>query len=291
MDTQYEEACIEGLRSLSSSGVGDDELRAAARAMIRRFRPVIRQALSVYRAVLPAAASTPRGAGGFLRAHSRAWSDYLIACASAPQSKVRIPDACRGSRHLFLGWHFPEFPSWLGCARATETVVLLGREVRWIEELVGADQVCCFRSGAGVRMLGRAFHDGRPVFAMLDHCYPDTRGATATAFLGRSARTPTGVIELARRFDYDLQVVAPRSGGIAIVDGFHSADADVTESAQRVSHAIEREIASDPPRWLLWSLLHERWIGAQSAGIGYATTSPRVPAPTSAGSDESACTA
>jgi len=93
---------------------------------------------------------------------------------------------------------------------------------------------------------------------MFDYCYPDSH-AVSSQLLGRASRTPAGLLHLARRFGYEIQVVSARDGLPLILETFDPAELSVEEAARRINAAIESEILRDPARWLLWAIAEDRW--------------------------------
>jgi hypothetical protein len=186
----------------------------------------------------------------FLVAHLLAWRDFFLnaaAIADPPEN----PQELDLSRKLLVGWHSPEFPLWIRDLPQGDVLVLTAREAGWLLEPEGIrhEFYCFLKPRLGSRLV-RAFHAGRPVFAMLDYCYEGTV-QRPVEFLGRPASTPTGILDLALRFGYDVLFLD--RPGVPLEPVPRPAGGDVEELALWINQRIEKGIQSSPPRWLLWA--------------------------------------
>ncbi len=229
-------------------------MQARSILLAQGYEGVARKALSVCRACLGERVSPAE----IYYRQIESWREYLLAAARGRGPGEVVPAGSRLERALYLGWHFPEYPLWLENLSRWGLLILVARLAAWMEETTGRDALCDFRDPALNLALPRALKAGRPVFAMFDYCYPDSH-ALETEFLGLPARTPAGLLLLARRFGYTVHVVSVREGLPAILDTFDPAALPVEECARRINATLEAEILRDPPRWLLWPMGEERW--------------------------------
>jgi Bacterial lipid A biosynthesis acyltransferase len=257
MTPEQEDAAVEELRRLVRSGTPEDELQARSLVLAQGYATVARKALWVYRQCSGHPALTGSPDLFYLR-HLEAWRRFLLAAARGRGPDDAMPEGSRGPRKLFFGWHFPEYPLWLENMGRWGLLLLVARVSRWMEETAGRDALCNFRDPALNFAIPRALKAGRPIYAMFDYCYPDSH-SVVSELLGRPSRTPTGLLRLARRFGYEIQVVSERDGLPAILDTFDPAQLSVEECALRINAAIESEILRDPARWLLWAIAEDRW--------------------------------
>ncbi len=257
MTPEQEDAAVEELRHLIRSGSPEPEVQARSLVLAQGYATVGQKALWVYRQCSGHPGLTEPPELFYLR-HLEAWRQFLLAAARGRGPGDAVPEASRGPRKLFFGWHFPEYPLWLENMARWGLLLLVARVSSWMEETTGREALCNFRDPALSLAIPRALKAGRPIFAMFDYCYPDSH-AVASEFLGRTSRAPAGLLHLARRFGYEVQVVSARDGLPSILATFDPAELSIEGAARRVNAAIESEILRDPSRWLLWAIAEDRW--------------------------------
>ncbi|HTQ78355.1 MAG TPA: hypothetical protein VMM92_00050 [Thermoanaerobaculia bacterium] len=257
MTPEQEDAAVAALRALARAGASHEALVAASREWISGYHPVGLKAQWVYGQCYGHPAP-PGVAAEFYHQHLASWQGFLLSAALAEGPPDDVPEGSRGPRKLFLAWHFPEYPRWLRNARTWGLLLLVARISPWMAEVAGRDALCNFQDPELNFAIPRALKAGRPILAMFDYCYPDSHSVVAP-FLGRPARTPAGLLKLAGRFGYEVQVVSARDDRPAVLDAFDPATLSPEESASRANAAIEAEIRQDPPCWLLWAMADYRW--------------------------------
>lgn len=165
-------------------------------------------------------------------------------------------------RTLIAGWHFPEHVRLTSLALREGVLVLAAAPAPWLARLDEAGLVLNFRETRAPVKLARWMAAGRPVYAMVDHCYPETM-AVEVPFLTYPARTPAGVFHLAARYGYSVTVVGPREegdgSGVAVV-AEHPPDG-AEAMCRAVTATVEAEIMGAPPRWTMWPSVDSRWVG------------------------------
>lgn len=259
MTPEQEDAAIRELRRLIRGGASANEILARSLVLAEGYETVAQKAQWVYRQCSGHPGLEPLPDILFRLRHLEAWRQFLLAAARDREPGESLPEGGRGPRKLWLGWHFPEYPLFLEDAARWGFLALVPRSSPWIEERIGREALCNYRALSLNSTLPRALKAGRPIFAMFDHCYPDSR-SVVSGFLGRPSRTPGGLLHLARRFGYEVHVASTRDGLPVVLDSFDPAGLSVEECAERANAALEAEILRDPPRWLLWALADERWV-------------------------------
>jgi hypothetical protein len=254
MTPEQEDAAVLELRGLLRSGASADEVQARSLILAQGYETVARKGEWVMRRCL-GDARTPAAA---YQRHLEAWREFLLAAARGRGPGAVVPEGTHPERSLYFGWHFPEYPLWLENMSRWGLLLLVARVSAWMEEITGPEALCNFRDPALNFAIPRALKAGRPIYAMFDYCYPDSY-SVVTGFLGRPARTPGGLLELARRFGYRVHVVSVKEGLPVFLDVFDPAPLPVEECARRINSAIETEILRDPARWLLWAIAEDRW--------------------------------
>jgi hypothetical protein len=265
---EQENAAIAELRRLIRGGASDPEILARSLVLAEGYATVGEKAQWVYRQCsgLPEMPEIL-----FYLRHLEAWRQFLLAAAREGGTGGSLPADGGGPRQLFFGWHFPEYPLFLEDAARWGLLALVPRLSPWIEERIGREALCNYRAPSLNTVLPRALKAGRPIFAMFDYCYPDSRSVVAD-FLGRPSRTPGGLLHLARRFGYEIRIVSARDGLPAVLDTFDPAGLSVEECAEQANAVLEAEILRDPPRWLLWAVAEERWIPAATSSSAPASS-------------------
>jgi hypothetical protein len=165
------------------------------------------------------------------------------------------------NKTLFVGWHFPEYPLLMNYGARSNVLVLIARLTVWMKDFEPSGCLFNFREAPSAKPLVQAFRSGRCVFAMMDHCYPET-ASVRSRLLDHPVRTPSGALKLAERFGYDVCFLSPRSSGIKVIDTFPARELGVEGSAQRINDVLGREILRDPARWLMWINLPGRVASA-----------------------------
>ena len=187
-----------------------------------------------------------------------AWRDSILHLVNQGSSlEIQIPADLAGM--LLVGWHFPEHLGLIPFILRRDILCLVASEESWMEEMRRQNCIYCFRGGPVSSLLPRAFHAGRPVFAMFDHCYESSRHII-TEFLSYPARTPTGILELAARHRYRVGLVSARGRIIKVIQSF-PATPDIRATVLTLNRTLEKEILRRPARWLLWPAVPQRWIG------------------------------
>ena len=259
MTPVQEDACIEELSVMLKEGQPLERVREHCRNLAKGFFPVVRRARWVYTQYLrqsqPHCGIPP---SVFSRRHWQAWQDFLLSAAQAGNKPIDVPECARGQRKLFFCWHFPEYPHGLRMAKNEDVLIFVTRRPEWMQTIVGPGALCNFRQVGLNLAITQAFQTGRKMFAMMDFCYPDT-AQIAAEFLGRPARTPIGLLKMAQRYDYEVQLVSVHDGQPSVPDAFAPADFDLAACVKRINVVIEKEILRDPPRWLSWAIAANRW--------------------------------
>jgi lipid A biosynthesis acyltransferase len=255
-----EDDLIAQLRLLRSQGAPREQQEAFCHGFLEGYVPLAREAFGLYhecraRGAVPGDVEPD----AFVIEHLLAWRDFFLDAAAIGDPPA-TPQTLDLSRKLLVGWHRPDFPLWIRDLPQGDVLVLTAREAGWLLEVegIGHEFYCFLRPRLGSRLV-RAFHAGRPVFAMLDYCYEGTVQASVE-FLGRPAATPVGVLQLALRFGYD--VVFLDQAGSPPEPLSWPAGGDVGELALQINRRIEEGIQAHPSRWLLWAWGSRRWDAA-----------------------------
>ena len=195
----------------------------------------------------------------FEEGYLAAWSDfYLYAAHAHGGARLLAPDVEPGT--VYLTWHMPEYPLLLGHLRRFAPLVLIAQDADWMTRSLGEENLLPFRPQLDMSRLAEGLAARRPIAAMIDYCYDETRHVE-TPFLGYPARTPSGLFVLAARCDYAVCVAGVRDGVAVELVRLDPVPSDPVECAAAVNTAVESEICADPSRWLLWPSVDRRWSG------------------------------
>lgn len=251
-----EDNLIAELRLLRAAGASREKQEALCDRFLPSYLPIAQRAFALYDYC-----RTRGDVGGdltsdaFLAEHLRAWRDFFLNAAAIADRPAR-PPLFDPARKLLVGWHAPDHPLWIRDLPEGNVLVLTARDAGWLQvEGIGHEFYCFRRARLGTRLL-RAFHTGRPVFAMLDYCYQETL-QTRVEFLGHPAATPTGVLQLALRFGYEIVFLRQTDSPVELIP--RPDRDDVGELALQINQRIETEIRAQPTRWLLWVSVDSRW--------------------------------
>lgn len=241
--------------------------RAQRKALLERALPddlpEARKAAWAYRHVLRRRHEAERGMTSFQAAYAAAVRDHALFALDPAALPVAVELPGKLDHVLIVGWHFPEHVCLLDAALHFGVLVLSAGPAPWLAKLAAAGLVLNFRDRRCPVRLARWMAAGRPVYAMADHCYPETV-STIVPFLSYPARTPVGVFRLAERYGYAVEVLAPRDGGrrATLRRIGRTPDTGADDLCRDATAAIEAEILRSPDRWLMWPAVDKRWIGA-----------------------------
>jgi hypothetical protein len=256
-----EDDLILRLRAGQREGWSIERQRGECQCYLEELRPLAVWAYSHYLNI-----SGNRNIGDaaeFIEHYENSWSDFLLNAAGALETTLKDP-ALTYKQQLLIGWHCPEYPLWLPFASRHEILVLVARAETWMSSTINEEYLHCFRTQAISSKLPRALARRKPIFAMMDYCYEDTHSETAE-FLGYPARTPAGLIQLAKRYDYDIVFLTMRNDSIVPTQPFNVKSMSVSQIIKDLNAIIEREILRCPARWLLWPSVDRRWVGVDYA--------------------------
>lgn len=231
--------------------------RALCDRLLATAEPIARKARWAYSHFLFRTGQDPYVDPAFVQGYLHAWRDSVLYLTNGPGNlKIDIPSDLR---HTILAcWHFPEHTALIHSAVKASALVLVAREQPWMRDLREHNCLCCFRDGFS-RALPRALNTGRPIYAMMDFCYPNSRYLVAN-FLSYPARMPAGILQLASRYNYSLRLVSIRKRTIRCIAEISTHGRSQEEIAARLNRYLEVEILRRPERWLLWPAVDQRWI-------------------------------
>lgn len=261
MTPEEQDHAIELLRAMRQAGSPEDELEAMSHQLSGRFMPMVYSAAQVCRAYFARRDPPQEPPADFVQRHYDSWRRYLLNAAAADGGQAELPDALAHGRVLLASWHFPEHPAWLARARAWDWLLVMGRRSARTQSVLGAAHLANFREDGLGLDIARAFHGGRAVCGMFDFCYDDSY-AVIDDFLGAPAITAAGLLKLGERFGYKLCIVSGERLEGALIDMCDLAEVGVQAAAARINRAFEAQILADPPRWLLWGAVPQRWDAA-----------------------------
>jgi hypothetical protein len=244
------------IAAVAEAGEDAERVAALCREAVPAFAPLARKAawaLARAREGMPELGDPP---SGFASDFVRSWLRFFVHAAEASRGRrLALPIGIR-RRHLYVAWHFPEYPLLMPNLVGTGAAVLVAQRARWMEVATpGVARIDFLSSPHAVKP---RFARGDPIVAMLDYCY-DATSAVVAPFLGHPARTPAGLLAYTARFGYDLTVVSVRPDRSAAATQLDIGDAGPRELAERVNRAIAQEIRLAPARWLLWPSVDRRW--------------------------------
>lgn len=185
--------------------------------------------------------------------HIDAWIEFLNTAASAVGGKRLVTDVTSSST-IYLGLHHSTYPFLAQSILRSGVHVLVARKVKWLEA-IGGNFIDLLRNAGDIRSICQR-HE--PIFAMMDYCYDQTRSVCDAPFLSYPTRTPTGLLKLARRYQYDLAFLRPNGrihDGISVTQ---MQSANVETIARWMNSLIEEQVLAEPSRWLLWASLDRR---------------------------------
>lgn len=190
-------------------------------------------------------------------ANLRAWGEALdnLQAWKTRQVTLSLPQP---QKILLVGWYFPEVLTLLPAAQQHNVLVLVSQDAPWLDELKQTGHTLNFQAEEAMRGLVEQAKSGRHIFAMLDIIYPGT-GHVVAPFFGRPARTASGILELAIRYEYTLAILGPREGKAEIVASIPAKGEEIVKLATSVNQVIEQEIMRAPDRWLMWHALGLRY--------------------------------
>jgi len=231
--------------------------RARCDRLLATAEPIARKARWAYSHFLSRTGRDPCVDPSFVQGYLHAWRDSVLCLANGPgHLKIDVPSDLHHT--VLVGWHFPEHTALLHTAIETNTLVLVARLQSWMLHL--RERNCLYSFGDGFsRALLRALSAGRPIYAMMDFCYPNTRHLV-TNFLSYPALMPAGLLQLASRYNYSLRLVSIRGRTIQCIADIPVLGRCEDEIATDLNLLLEVEILRRPERWLLWPSVDQRWI-------------------------------
>lgn len=201
---------------------------------------------------------------GFAEGFLVAWAEFSINALSnvlgiAPYSPyVAGPVFQKSKPYLFILWHFPEYPLLMPRLIERRILTLTAQDSMWLAPLRDAGLSFNFRCQKSLRPLVDTFKRKQSLAAMLDHHYPGTR-SRLVGFMSSLCRTPSGIIELAMQYDYNIALITVESGQSSSQDIQYTKGESVDAVLCRLNDEITRSILLDPYRWLLWPSLNSRF--------------------------------
>ncbi len=186
----------------------------------------------------------------FLNAHKAAWATFVKNLSQWEEACVSL-QLPKQERLFIAGWQFPEIPMLFPFAKKMNALLLVSQDAPWLKSLKEADCTLNIRSREATFKLKKSMKSGRIIAGLLDHHQLGTRYQEAQLF-GRTVKTPSGVLALCIRYEYQLAFIAPRSGYIEIVEKVETAGMTVAELAQLYNDWLEAEIHRKPEQWLMW---------------------------------------
>lgn len=200
---------------------------------------------------------------GFLDNFIQSWVEFSLNALSQisalkPLSKIDEVQLGCASSCLLVFWHFPEYPLVIQKLLNGQVITAVAQNAEWMQPLAKAGLALNFRETKDLFLLRRAFKCQRPLAMMADYCYEETRHRVLD-FLGLRCRTPSGLIELALRFNYSIRFVTVRDRMI-VAETLPRGARSVDDVLGCLNQRISREIEKRPSRWLLWASLNMRRV-------------------------------
>lgn len=189
----------------------------------------------------------------FRDAHNSAWAAFVENLSRWEESAVSL-QLPRRERLFIAGWQFPGVPALFSFAKKMNALLLVSQDAPWLASLKEAGCTLNIRSRDATQQLKHSMESGRIIAGLLDHHQPDTSYQEAQ-LLGRTVKTPSGVLALCIRYEYQIAFIAPRANGIEIVEKSDTAGMSVAELAQCYNDWLEAEIRRSPEQWLMWQAL------------------------------------
>lgn len=172
---------------------------------------------------------------------------YLCAATATPSNSEFTPK--KGD--LLLSWHHPLWPSLISRVTGSDILVLLAQQAEWMTDFVSPENSLLFREEASLLRLLKAYRQGRPVACMMDFCYSGTSFVEGK-LLGHHVQTPSGVLELAKRFNYQVVFLGVEDGEMSALDSIDASQHSIEYMADWYNSHLEAQITLDPATWLLW---------------------------------------
>lgn len=246
--------------SLSSKLEDPIAVREECTQFVERYETIAKKANWAYQHFLRQTGSRSTFLNYFQTDFLQAWCDFFKYAAMANlNQKIEIPITDYRQK-LILTWHFPEYPLLVPEVCTNNILLVAAQKTNWMVSAAGLENLYLFRSGSTGISLIRAFKEQRPIAAMLDYCYDESSHITAN-FLSYPARTPIGLFTLAEKFNYQIELLSFRDAECVVIDSFWANQGTILDNVIRVNQVIEKEILTDPARWLLWPSVDRRWIG------------------------------
>lgn len=200
--------------------------------------------------VLPDYRSSEHRSAAFLETHNAAWATFVENLSRWEQARMSLQ--LPRHEHLFIaGWQFPGIPNLFQFAKQINALLLVSQEAEWLKPLKEAGCTLNIHDHDASLQLKKNMQSGRIIAALLDHHHPGTRYQEAK-LLGRTVKTPSGVLTLCIRYQYQISFIAPRANSIKIVETVKTAGMSEAELAQLYNYWLEAEILRTPEQWLMW---------------------------------------
>ena len=208
MTEEQEDAAIQELRGLLRSGASEDEVQARSIVLAQGYDGVARKAHGSCRECL----ASSRARSRVYHRHVEAWREYPAGGGPRPGAGGRGArgDPARSAGSTSAGTSPSTRCGWRTSAEWGLLILVARSRPGW-RRPPAATPSATSAIRRSTSPCPRALKAGRPVFAMFDYCYPDSH-SLVTEFLGRPARTPAGLLLLARRFGYTAHVVSAARG-------------------------------------------------------------------------------
>jgi len=201
----------------------------------------------------------------FVRSHTYAWAEFVTNLGHWQRidMDLQLP---RSERVFIAGWHFPELPKVFSSLRRIRALLLVSQDAPWFQPFKQHGQTLDIFSKNASNILTGSMKSGAIVAAVLDHHHVNTRHEIST-LLGRSVKTPSGILELCARFDYLLAFVGPRDDAVKVVQQIDTRGLSAAYLAQQYNRWLEAEIRRAPERWLMWQALPVGLASAESREV------------------------
>ncbi len=197
--------------------------------------------------------NTPKGTA-FADIHHEAWATLLTNLAHWEEGRLSLKLPQR-ERIFIAGWYFPTIPLLFSFAKQINALLLVSQDAPWLASLKESGCTLNIREREASLQLKQNMEAGRIIAGMLDHYLPDIRSFQETKLLGRTVKTPSGVLDLCSRYNYHIIFIAPRNDGIEVVAETEAAGMSASELAQQYNDWLEVEIRRTPEQWLMWQAL------------------------------------
>ncbi|HZG18620.1 MAG TPA: hypothetical protein VE092_01285 [Herbaspirillum sp.] len=182
------------------------------------------------------------------------YENAILAAEAAEITPHTVLDG--GDRCLYICWHFRDYPAIRKELFKIKPLILIAQDADWLVELTNAGFTFNFRTAKNFLRLIRSMKSGRPLVAMFDYCYEETRHISID-FLSYNARTPVGILHLAKRYGYRIQILGTQSGEIGTLKRISCIE-DVEVIAKEINKFLTAEIMAAPTHWIMWPALDQR---------------------------------